>query len=363
MIIINGCKKFFRDKNALVLMIIFPIVLIYILGNLLSNANFADEAVGKLRIGYMITTESPVEIAVISNYIKDVTDDKIQFTQMEGKEAAVNQVADYQLEGFVIFGKDEIQIYEGKDAIKNRTIAALITSISHMSKAVTAIADKVPEKITKLNTGDIDFVQEKEFNANRTMLDYYGVSMVVMILFAGAIRGVNTFKEERQLKTLSRLIVSPMRRTNIFMQKVLGQVPSAVLEIIIIFTVSVLFFHVHYAAGLYNNLVLLLLFLLTSFTTLMVGIVMGMFMEGNPMLYILGPVWLMSFFSGTFAKDIYIKGLTEYLPMYRIQQAAFDITIFGRTGEATGVMLIETAIIVLFIVVGGIRFNKMREVR
>lgn len=364
MIIINELKKFFRDKTALILMILFPILLIYLLGNLLSEDNMADDVIGNLRIGYIIETNSPMEEAVVSNFIKESADEKnITFTKATEKEAAKGQVAGNELDGFVIFSDDKIQVYEGKDIIKNRTISAIMTGYSYLSKSITVIANTVPDKLTTEKTDRGSFVQEKEFNANRSMLDYYGVSMIVMMIFMGAIAGVDTFKEEKQLKTVNRLIVSPMRRNNIFLQKVIGKVPSAILEVVVIMIVSVVCFNVKYATTLSNNLILATFFLLTSFTMLMIGIVLGMFIKSNPMVYILGPVWVMMFLSGTFAKDIYIKGLSDCMPPYQVQQAAFDITVFGRTEKVFSIMTIEVIIIIAMTGIGVIRFNKMKEAR
>ena len=208
-----------------------------------------------------------------------------------------------------------------------------------------------------------NFVEEKEFTANRSMLDYYGVSMIAMMVFVGSIIGAGTFGEEIRLKTVNRLIGSPVSRTKIFIQKVIGQIPSAMIEIVVVMVVSVLFFNVHYATTVGGNLFLFSLFLLSSFTMLIVGIVIGMFVKANPTLIIMPPLWFMMFVGGTFTKEINIKGVTENMPIYHLQQAAFDITIFGRTGKATNMMLIETVIIIIMAVIGVVKFNTMKEAR
>ncbi len=364
MIIIKELKAFFRDKTNLAFMFVFPILLIYLLGNLLTGQDLADSVVGELRIGYMVKTTSPMDAVVIDDFIKGTSDEEnTVFIEMSEEEAAKEQVAHNELEGLVIFDDDVIRIYDGKDPIKNRTISALITGYSNLSKAITVIANTVPDKLLNMNSKENNFVEEKEFNANRSMLDYYGVAMIVMMVFVGSIIGAGTFSEEIRLKTVNRLIASPVSRTKVFIQKVIGQIPSAILEVVVVMVVSVLFFNVHYAKTVGDNLILFSLFLLSSFTMLIIGIVIGMFIKGNPTMIIMPPLWVMMFVGGTFAKPIHIKGVTENMPVYHLQQAAFDITVFSRTGKAITFMLIEFVIIIIMATIGIIRFNNMKEAR
>ena len=364
MIIMNEIKAFFRDKMNLSLMIAFPIILIYLLGNLLSQQDYADEAIGELHIGYMVESVNPVEVVVIDEFIKGASEEgNVVFEQVAKEEKARDQVAHNELEGLVIFGKDEILLYEGKDMIKNRTISALITGYSNTAKAIKAIAYSAPNMLTNIKAEENNFVEEKEFSANRSMLDYYGVAMIVMMVFVGSIMGAGTFGEEIRLKTVNRLIGSPISRTKIFIQKVIGQIPSAVVEIVVVMVVSTLFFDVHYAANVGDNLILFLLFLLSSFTMLTVGIVIGLFIKANPFLVLMPVLWVMMFLSGTFAKPITIKGISQNMPAYRLQQAAFDITVFGNIGKATSFMLVDIVIIIIMTVIGVVKFNRMQEAK
>lgn len=94
-----------------------------------------------------------------------------------------------------------------------------------------------------------------------------------------------------------------------------------------------------------------------------VGVSLGLFVKGNPLIKF-GPIlWLMMFFSGTFSKELYIKGVTPYIPMYQLQQAAFELTIFSKKEKVLFIILIELIISIIFIVFGVIKFNKMQDER
>jgi ABC-2 type transport system permease protein len=361
MIILNEIRGFLRDKTSLAFMVAFPIILIYLLGTLLSGQDVSDATIGEIRVSYQIETTDPMEQSIIQDFIKETSNNTdISFKKVTEPETSKQQIAKEELEGLIVFGQDKISLYEGKNQIKNKTIKAMVMGYGNLVKAVTAIADTEPEKLANLKVEDSSYVKEKDFNANRTMLDYYGVTMVVMMIFIGSIGGASSFSDEIRLKTINRLIASPVSRTKIFFQKVIGEIPSAVLELVVVMIVSVLFFDVHYASTVGNNLFLIGLFSLSCFTMLMVGVVVGLFIKANPVLVLMPVLWIMMFLGGTYSKEVNIKGVTEHMPVYVLQQAAFDITVFGRVDKAIPIMVVEVGLIIILSFIGVLKFNSLR---
>ena len=176
----------------------------------------------------------------------------------------------------------------------------------------------------------------------------------------GGIGCFTSFGDERKNKTILRLIASPLKRTNIFMQKVFGMMLSAGIEIGVIMIVGTAFFNVHYANNFSDNLLLFLFFFISMMTLSCVGVSLGLLIKGNPLL-IFGPIlWLMMFFSGTFSKELYIEGVTPYIPIYQLQQAAFQLILFSKKEKVLFIILIELIIGITFTIFGVIKFNKMQ---
>ena len=71
--------------------------------------------------------------------------------------------------------------------------------------------------------------------------------------------------------------------------------------------------------------------------------------------------WIMLYFSGTFNADTSIKGVTEYLPPNIIMEAAFDLTVFGRTERAMSVLLWSLGIFAVLMLIGWIKVNARRK--
>jgi hypothetical protein len=87
-------------------------------------------------------------------------------------------------------------------------------------------------------------------------------------------------------------------------------------------------------------------------------LLIGIFVRFNPTLLLMPIMWPMLFLCGTFSKDITIAGVSEYLPPTIIQQAAFDLTLFGQTSRAISVLLVSLVLIVISTVIGSVLFNK-----
>jgi ABC-2 type transport system permease protein len=127
--------------------------------------------------------------------------------------------------------------------------------------------------------------------------------------------------------------------------------------------ISVYVFHAHYAAELSDNLLLFLLFFVVTLAMVSIGAVIGLVIKTSPMLIVMPPLWIMMAFSGTYSKELVFKGISDLMPIYQIQQAAFDLTVFGRSEKAGCVILICLIILIVMLAVGAFLFSRMEEER
>jgi ABC-2 type transport system permease protein len=89
-----------------------------------------------------------------------------------------------------------------------------------------------------------------------------------------------------------------------------------------------------------------------------VALVIGLAVRFSPIPLIMMIAWPMLFLSGTFSKEISIPGFSDYLPPAIIQQAAFDLTLFGQDGRCLTVLTISIAIILVATALGAALFNR-----
>lgn len=365
-ITIKEIKDFYRDKTNLFFFLLFPVLMVFLLGNLLGGMDQSEEAIGELRIRYILDTKDPYQVRAIRNFIEgagenvsmifEETDDLNESKELAGKD---------EITAVVVFSADplEIDIYEGSDRIKNRTVFAIMNGFTQTNHAISTVMQTNPASLAELTISREEYIRQKDLGVKRTMVDYYAITMIAMISFFSSLVGAGAFMGERQSKTINRLIIAPQNRVILFFQKILGMVPQVMLQIAIIMLVSVFLFKANYAADPVDNIVLFLMFLLVSFCMISIGAVIGILVKVNPMVVIMPVIWIIMFLGGTYAKDFYIKGLTEAMPVYGIQRAAFDLAIFGRYEKAREVIIVCLLIMGAALALGAFLFSRKEEER
>jgi len=364
-IILKEIKEFLRDKTNVFFFLLFPAMLVFLLGNLLSAQDNADAVIGDISIQYLVEAKDPQSIAAIDRFAQALNEGKmIKIEKTEDVSAAQAALKDNKITAAVVFLEPAgIQIYEGRSSVGNRTVAAVMNGFALTNKAVLSAAKISPASLQDGISIDRNFVSTKDLGVNRTPLDYYAISMLTMITFVSLISGAYAFTRERDNRTMNRLIISPRNRWVLYIQKILGTIPQILCQTIVLMTVSVLIFHAHYAADWKGNIFLFGMFFCVALALISLGAFIGLFMKTEPTATLMPILWVAMFFGGTFARMIHIKEVTPYLPNYIVQSAAFDITLFGRYSMGFQVILASAVLFAATLTAGVIVFNRKEEQR
>lgn len=366
-IVIKETKEFLRDRTNLFFFILFPVILIFLLGNLLSSLDQAEDAIGEIKMMYQLDTDNDFQRMAVQNFISSAGESNqlLKFEETQDLEAAKKLAGDDKVAAVVKFTGDpmKIQIYEGRNQIKNKAIGAIFSSFVQTNKAISTVFTRNAQVLTELNATEEEYVEQKDLGIKRTMIDYYAVSMLAMICFMSLMVGAGAFLGERQNKTINRLIVAPQNRLHLFLQKILGMVPQVVLQIVVIMIVSITIFKANYGATIADNLYLFLMFFVVTLCMISIGAAIGIVIKTNPMAVLMPVLWIMMFFGGTYSKEMRINGFTEAMPIYQIQQAAYDLAIFGHYTKANYVILNCMGIMLIALIIGAFLFGRMEESR
>ncbi len=365
-IIIKETKEFIREKTSLFFFILFPVLLVFLLGNLLNETDIAESAIGKLQIEYQIDTEDPYQAAAIEDFIAAMNQEAtVNFRRTEDFEKAKEAAGVDDITAVVMFSGNplKIQVYEGTDRVKNRTLQAILNGFIQNNKTFTAVYNTAPEILAGFKAENIDYTVEKDLGVERSMIDYYAVTMVVMISFMSILVGANVFLSERENKTINRMIIAPQNRISMFLQKVCGMAPQALLQISLIMILSVVVFKASYGATLISNLYLFFLFFVITFCMLSLGAIVGLLFKLSPFVIVMPVVWIMLFLGGTYHKEVDIKGISDIMPNYIFQKAAFDVAIFNRYELANRVILGCVLTTFAALAVGAYLFYRKEEER
>lgn len=352
-LILNEIRSYLRAPTVMFLSILFPSLCTFLLGTLLEGVMESDDMVGDISIAYRV--EESVSAKAFEEFIVSLEEESV--LTAEKVDEIPEKIGDYS--AAVELVGSEITIYNGADAIQNRTVKALIDGFNQTAGAYTAVAVNNPRAMAEISLPDEDFTAPKDFGRTRTMMDYYAVAMAVVIVVFGAIMGgSSTYTSERTNNTLMRLNCAPIGKTAVYFSKIIGEIPIILLEVATVMTISTLCFGAHYAATFAENLLLFVMFVCSSLAILAVGILLDLFIQGRALMPILMVTnWAMLFFSGAFEPDINLGTFTEYLPPRIILNAAFDLTVFSRTEQAVSVIAWSLGIFAVLIFIGWIKVS------
>jgi ABC-2 type transport system permease protein len=312
-----------------------------------------------------VETTDAAAVAGIGQFTKALDEtDGIKLISSDDFSAAKISVNEKKSDAAVLLKEPfEIEVYQGLDNIKNRAAKMIFEGFARSYGVVSAVYEMTPDKVQAAVRDASDsadaLLKDYDLGYSRSMLDYYAVTMIVMIMFmGGALGGASSLYEERNNHTLARMIVSPKNRINIYIQLIMGKLPQSVVQVLAVMLVSTIFFGAHYANTVFQNIILFLMLLIASMAISAVAMILGILVKFNPTALLLSVMWVLLFLSGSFSKEVSIPGFTEYSPPYLIQAAAFDLTVFGREGKSLIVMAVSVAILIVATVFGARLFNR-----
>ena len=293
-IILKEIKEFIRDKTNVFFFLLFPAILVFLLGNLLSAQDNADAVIGDISIQYSVEAKDPKSTAAIDRFAQALNAGKgIKIEKTEDVTAAKTLLKDNKITSVVVFPEPAgIQIYEGRSSVGNRTVAAVMNGFALTNKAVLSTVKISPASLQDGISVESNFVSTKDLGVNRTPLDYYAICMLSMITFVSLISGAYAFTRERDSKTMNRLIISPRNRWLLYIQKILGTIPQIMCQTIVLMTVSVFIFHAHYAANWKGNIFLFAMFFCIALALISLGACIGLFMKTEPTATLMPILWI-----------------------------------------------------------------------
>lgn len=247
-----------RDKKGNIMMILFPLVLMLILGSALSSAFSNSVQLGNVKVLYYVNQSSKISNA-FEQFKKQGEKLGMVFTQSNNMEDAKEEIKRL---GYTCLIEIESQPEDNKGIIRfyknNRykftanLVQMMMNAFVQRYNAVDAIIRHEPQMLSQLidshkqdNNSSQEqkepqaFVQTVTVNRGRrpSSMDYYAVTMLTMIIMYGSITGNWSIKSEKNLRTGNRILSAPVKKYQILAAKVTGGIIITFIQaIIVIFT-------------------------------------------------------------------------------------------------------------------------------
>jgi ABC-2 type transport system permease protein len=246
LIAIKDAKIHLKDRKAILMMILMPILLTVILGSALKGV-MGGGSMPETILGVY----SPGSNAMNTSLIRTLADDELAIT-IEQAESE-KQLMDWMDEREVHVGL-LLPVGWGSDTedravvlpISGQETAAvviqqMIETFAQMSHAITnsttaimteaavlpsddreAIQSELATSIEKVVNEQRNYVSEPPDEESVSSMQYYAAAMAAMFLLFNAMAGGKSFHQERQSETLSRLMITPTSVRSILAGKFIG---------------------------------------------------------------------------------------------------------------------------------------------
>lgn len=361
-LIIKQIREYFRSPVNVFMGLLFPVLLVFFLGTMLQNLDIADYDIGEISVQYSVSETDEQSGKAFAEFLDNI--DMIKAEKNNDIQNALKLTDSGDTDAYIELKNGEIVLHKGRNDIVNRALSSVLNSYIAVSDTYYKIASTDPSLLMNIDADtEKSFVEQEGLGVTRSMMDYYAVSMAVMMIFMShMMMGCTAFKDEEKIFTMSRLYLSPLGRTKLFFGKLIGILPSAVISNAVIMLLSAFVFGARYCDNFIGNLLLFLLFSCCSMAATAVGMLIGIIIKIPAEGVIIPLAWSLLFFSGSFSKEIFLEGFSDKLPPYIVQQAAFRLTLYGESDSALAVIAVCLAVTVLVSLIGAVIFRHKKTV-
>lgn len=361
-LIIKQMREYFRSPVNVFMGLLFPVLLVFFLGTMLQGLDISDYDIGKIKLQYSVSGADEQSGKAFAEFLDNI--DMIKAEKNNDSENALKLTDSGDTDAYIELKNGEIVLHKGRNDIVNRALSSVLNSYIAVSDTYYKIASTDPSLLMDIDADTEKlFVEQEGLGVTRSMLDYYAVSMTVMMIFMShMMMGSTAFKDEEKIFTMSRLYLSPLGRTKLFFGKLIGILPSAVISNAVIMLLSAFVFGARYCDNFIGNLLLFLLFSCCSMAATAVGMLIGIIIKIPAEGVIIPLAWSLLFFSGSFSKEIFLEGFSDKLPPYLIQQSAFRLTLYGESGDTVVTMAVCLAVTVFVSLIGAVIFRRKKTV-
>ncbi|MFD0713044.1 ABC transporter permease [Paenibacillus sp. GCM10027626] len=300
-IALKELKSDFRDRRTVLFLMAFPIVLMLILGLALTNAFSDNLSLGEIKV-LMKDTSSGQLSQAFSAFAAEMGKSGVKFEALQPGTDGREEVEQNRYVDYVEIKDSGISLYgSSRNVIESNIVQGMLASFTDKYNAAAAVAQIEPAK-TMLVFADSsgDYIKETAINADRMpgSFDYYAVVITVMVGLWGAMSAGRLIRSEIVRGTAVRFVAAPVRKSDIFIGKVLGSIVLNLLCVIIVMVFSKYVFKAYW--GEHTGVVLAVLFSLVMISVSF-GLAVGYVLKGAASTGVINLiVQLCSFFGGAY---------------------------------------------------------------
>ena len=376
MILLTLIKKeiiqFFRSKTDVITMLIFPIVLIFVMGKSLDGLMSMDKNIFSGKIIYFNIEDASGNKNLQPFYdfsVQFQKDTEAEFIENTNHKEAIELVNKNEAICFINVGKEDIKYFrnENEESTESKVFRNLYAQYMKKYIFIHSTSKSEPQKVPQiLNAQNNTRVKSEgiSYDEVNSFTYYTFVELTLIILYISTITSISMYKENT-LHTMTRLKTSSIKKINIIISKIALGIVIGIMQIILVYIISTKLFGVNWGQKLIYIFVVLISFIIFSSV---LGISISMIFADQKTAYTLTNMLIivMGFLGGSYVPLCLVKSaritsfLCQLVPNYWVNIALLGLKYNVDTSYYISAINISLGGAVLMIVLGKI-ISKLKE--
>ncbi|MFR3521651.1 MAG: ABC transporter permease [Clostridia bacterium] len=265
-------KEFFRNKSDVIVMLIFPVILIFVMGKSLDNLmsvekNIFNNKTIYYRINAPINNEKNLQIFYdfMINFEKKTN---VKFIENKNYKEAINDVNNNKAICFMDIYDNKINYFrnEKKESTESKIFRNLYEQYMRKYSFLQTMSKSNLNQMTNLSNYQMKILLKDE-NINEEEINSYTyytfAELILIILYISTLTSISMYKE-RFLHTMTRLKVSNTNRFNILASKIALGIIIGLMQTLVVYIVSTKLLNVNWGDNLTYIMLVLISFIIFS---------------------------------------------------------------------------------------------------
>jgi len=275
-------KRTFRDKMFILIMIVFPIALIWILGNAFTGM-MGDTGSSTMHANMLYEIkDTSTSSNDFKTYMIDAKSETFTFALEKDYDKAIEQLKKNNYDAYVVVSKDTIKIYKNSVYNFNGTMAEMIISAYtdkyNIISEIINVDPKLMQNIGKESNNTFTKTIPLDKRRQPSSMDYYGVTITSMFIFYGLIFISTYIIGEKRQKTRDRILIAPVKNASYQWGVITGNVIILFLQMCLLILLGIFVFNTYWG----DNIIVPILVL--TFELIMIssiGALLGILIESE----------------------------------------------------------------------------------
>ncbi|HEK9097718.1 TPA: ABC transporter permease [Streptococcus equi subsp. zooepidemicus] len=232
--------QIFRDRTALLMMVVFPILMILILSFAFKSSFNTAATVPKLTVRYQLKGKETEYQKNFITFLK-LLNKELHLEAKETKDIAKakQKVSEGALTAALEVKSDQnIEVTTNSINQQNADLINMLVNIYvDNAKTYDSIASLYPEAISNIKKRKIDYIASSSVQTSKGMssADYYAISMFTMITFYSIMSAMNLVLSDRQQGVASRIYLTGVSNSAILLGKLIGGMLATAVQLTLLY--------------------------------------------------------------------------------------------------------------------------------